>query len=363
MLALGKTLTHEGGGDLMRFYTKPHQFYCGIDLHARTMYICIMNHDGEIMLHRNMKAAPEPFLKAIAPYREGLVVAVECIFTWYWLADLCAQEGIAFVLGHALYMKAIHGGKAKNDKIDSHKIAALLRGGMLPQAYVYPAQMRATRDLLRRRIHLMRKRSELLAHVQNTNSQYNLPEIGKNIAYQANRDGVAERFADPAVQKSIEVDLALITYYDELLSGLELSIVKSAKQSEANTFYRLRSIPGVGKILALVMLYEIHDIRRFPRVQDFVSYCRLVKCAKESAGKRYGTSGKKIGNAYLKWAFSEAAVLFLRNNSAGQKYLARLEKKHDKGKALTILAHKLARAVYYMLKRETVFDMNKFLQG
>jgi transposase len=117
----------------------------------------------------------------------------------------------------------------------------------------------------------------------------------------------------------------------------------------------------VGKILALVLLYEIHDIRRFPRVQDFVSYCRLVKCAKESAGKRYGTSGKKIGNAYLKWAFSEAAVLFLRNNPAGQKLLARLEKKHGKGKALTILAHKLARAVYYMLKRETVFDMNKFL--
>jgi Transposase len=217
MLALGKTLPHERGGDLMRFYTDQHQFYCGIDLHARTMYVCVLSHEGEILLHRNMKAAPEPFPKAVAPSREGLVVAVECMFTWYWLADLCAEQAIPFVLGHALYMKAIHGGKAKHDKIDSHKIAALLRGGMLPQAYVYPAQMRATRDLLRRRIHLMRKRSELLAHVQQTNSQYNLPEIGKNIAYQANRDGVAERFTDPAVQKSIAVDLALITYYDELL--------------------------------------------------------------------------------------------------------------------------------------------------
>jgi transposase len=229
------------------------------------MYVCIVNHDGEILVHRNMKAAPEPFLKAVAPYRDGLVMAVECIFTWYWLADLCTQEGIPFVLGHALYMKAIHGGKAKNDKIDSHKIAVLLRGGMLPQAYVYPAAMRATRDLLRRRIHLMHKRADLLAHVQNTNSQYNLPEIGKKIAYKANRDGVAERFADPAVQKSIAVDLALITYYDQLLTDLELSIVKSAKQHDANTFYRLRSVPGVGKILALVLLYEIHDIHRFPR--------------------------------------------------------------------------------------------------
>ena len=347
----------------MRFYTNQHPFYCGIDLHARSMYVCIMNHDGEILLHRNMKAAPEPFLKAMAPYRDGLVVAVECIFTWYWLADLCAAEGIAFVLGHALYMKAIHGGKAKNDKIDSHKIAVLLRGGMLPQAYVYPAAMRATRDLLRRRTHLMRKRSELLAHVQNTNSQYNLPEIGKKIAYPSNRDGVAERFTDPAVQKTIEVDLALITYYDELLKALELSILQTAKQHDAQTLYLLQTVPGIGKLLSLVLLYEIHDIARFASVQDFASYCRLVKCARESAGKRYGLSGKKIGNAHLKWAFSEAAVLFLRNNPVGQQHLARLEHKHGKGKALTILAHKLARAVYYMLKRNTAFDMDKFLHG
>jgi Transposase len=204
----------------MRFYTKPHQFYCGIDLHARTMYLCILNQAGEILVHRNMKVAPEPFLKAIAPYREDLVVCVECLFTWYWLADLCAQEGIPFVLGHALYMKAIHGGKAKNAKIDAHKIAVLLRGGMLPQADVYPAEMRATRDLLRRRMYLTRKRAELLTHVQNTNSQYNLAEIGKKIAYKANRDGVAERFPDPAVQKSIEVDLALLGSYDELLRDL-----------------------------------------------------------------------------------------------------------------------------------------------
>jgi transposase len=345
----------------MRFYNAQHQFYCGIDLHARTMYVCILDHNGEILVHRTMKAGPDPFLKTIAPYREDLVVCVECIFTWYWLADLCAREGIPFVLGHALYVKAIHGGKAKNDKIDAQKIAVLLRGGMLPQAYIYPAKMRATRDLLRRRMHLTRKRAELLTHIQQTNSQYNLPEIGKKLAYKANRDGVAERFADPAVQKSIEVDLALISYYGHLLNDVELTIVHTAKQHDAHTLYRLQSVPGIGKILSLVMLYEIHDIARFPRVQDFVSYCRLVKCAKESAGKRYGTSGTKIGNAYLKWAFSEAAVLFLRDNPAGQQYLPRLEKKHGPGKALTVLAQKLARAVYYMLTRDTVFDMATFL--
>src|SRR5438552_13531714 len=207
----------------MRFYTQQHPFYCGIDLHARTMYLCILDQAGETLLHRNMPATPEALLKAIAPYRGQIVLAAECMFIWYWLADLCADHGIPFVLGHALSMKAIHGGKAKNDKIDAQKIAVLLRGGMLPQAYVSPAAMRATRDLLRRRMHLMRQRAELLGHIQNTHSQYNLPEIGKKIAYKANRDGVAERIVDPAVQKSIEVDLALIDHYDRLLREIELT--------------------------------------------------------------------------------------------------------------------------------------------
>ena len=347
----------------MRFSTKQHPFYCGIDLHARTMYVCILDQAGETRLHRNMPATPEALLKAIAPYREQIVLAAECMFPWYWLADLCAAHGIPFVLGHALYMKAIHGGKAKNDKIDSQKIAALLRGGMLPQAYVYPAERRATRDLLRRRMHLARKRGELLAHVQNTNSQYNLPAIGKKIAYKANRDGVAERCADPAGQKSIEIDLALITYYDALLRDVELTIVKTATHHDANTLYLLQTVPGIGKVLSLVLLYEMHDIARFPRVQDFASYCRLVKCAKESAGKRSGTSGSKIGKAHLKWAFSEAAVLFLRDNPAAQTFLTRVEKKHSKGKALTILAYKLARAVYDMLQRQTAFDLETFLHA
>ena len=107
----------------MRFYTKTHTHYCGIDLHAKTMYLCILDREGQTLLHKNMKSRPEAFLEAVAPYRDDLVVAVECMFTWYWLADLCRREGIDFVLGHALYMKAIHGAKAKNDKIDSKKTA------------------------------------------------------------------------------------------------------------------------------------------------------------------------------------------------------------------------------------------------
>ncbi len=124
----------------MRFYNQPHNFYCGIDLHARSMYLCIRDQTVAIVLHQNLVAQPDHFLKAIEPYRGDLVVGCECMFAWYWVAHLCAREKIAFVLGHALYLKAIHGDKTKNDKL-----SALLRGNF-PVAYVYPQGLRKTRD-------------------------------------------------------------------------------------------------------------------------------------------------------------------------------------------------------------------------
>jgi len=193
------------------------------------MYVCILDEQGEIREHRNMDTDREVFLKTIAPFREDIVVAVECMFAWYWIADLCQKEGIAFVLGHALYMKAIHGGKAKNDKIDSKKIAVLLRGGMIPLSYVYPEKMRATRDLMRRRNHLMRKRAELLAHIQNTNSQYNLDESFGCIAVPSKRGDIVGSFDDPAVRKSMEVNPTVIETYDTMLADLERTILKLAQ--------------------------------------------------------------------------------------------------------------------------------------
>jgi transposase len=202
-------------------------------------------------------------------------------------------------------------------------MAVLLRGGMLPHASVYPAAMRATRDLWRRRMSLMRHRAALLTHVQQPTRPYNRPAIGTQLADTATREGGAARFPDPAVQQSLEMDRALLNSYDRLLTALERSLVNPAKAPNAQICYRRRSSPGVGKMRALVWLDESHDSTRFPRVQEFVSYGRLVKCATESAGKRYGTAGAKIGQAYLTWAFSEAAVLFLRAHPAGHKDLAR----------------------------------------
>jgi transposase len=285
------------------------------------------------------------------------------MFSWYWLADLCEKEEIEFVLGHALYMRAIHGAKAKNDKIDSQKIAMLLRGGNMPIAFAYPKELRATRDLLRRRMFLMRRRAELLGHVQNTNWQYNLPPLTKKLSYKTNRDGVAERFGEQSVRKMVELDLSLIGQLDTHLSDVERYLERTVKIDDPQNFSRLRTIPGVGRILALVLLYEIYDIKRFESVGRFISYCRLVKCAHESAGKKSGSGGSKIGNAHLKWAFSEAVCLLLRESSEAQRFVARKEKKHGKAKALSILAAKLGRAVYWMLRKQEAFDVKTFFQN
>src|SRR5262245_27526948 len=348
---------------MRRFYTGQHRFYCGIDLHARLLAVCILDQAGNIVQRTQIPADKQLLLQTLAPYRPDVVVCVECLFAWYWVADLCQAEKIPFVIGHALYMKAIHGGKSKDDDLDAEKISRLLRGGHIPMAYVYPKGLRETRDLLRRRNYLVHKRAELIAHIQITNAQYNLPPFGKTLVYAKNRADlkVAERFPDAHVRKNIELDLALIDQLDGQLADVELYLQRTVKVEDPHTYYLLQTIPGVGKILALVLLYEMHRIDRFADVGDFLSYARLVRCLHRSAGKAVGAGGKKIGNAHLKWAFSEAVCLLIRSCPAVKAWQQRQEKKHGKKKTLGILAAKLGRTVYHMLRRDVAFDVRRFL--
>ena len=348
----------------MNFYNSKHKYYCGVDLHAKSMFLCIMNDDGEVLTHRNIRNDSNYFLKVLEPYKEDVVVAVECMFSWYWVADLCRDNNIKFILGHALYMKAIHGGKAKNDKIDSKKIAALARGGMFPTAYIYPREMRSARDLMRRRTSLVRMRATLVSQIQLSRIQYNLPSFDTEVRSKKGKveEGIIKHFPDRFVQKGVAGNAEVINQLDDSIKKLELSILKAARVHDHDSLRILQTVWGIGPILALTMLYEIHTPDRFPSHGDFLSYARLVKCRKESAGKDYGSSGKKIGNAYLKWAFSEAAVLFIRGNPEGMAYLQKLERKHGKAKALSVLSAKLGKAVFIILKKKRSFDMNKFLQ-
>lgn len=345
----------------MRCYQQQHRFYCGVDLHARTMYLHVLDANGKTVFERDLPTDPDAFLAAIAPYRPDLVVGAECMFAWYWLADLCEDEGIPFVLGHALAMRMIHGGKTKTDKIDAAKLAALLRGGLFPMGYVYPRAKRQTRDLLRRRGFFVRQRAQLITHIVNTNTQFNLPPLSKKLTYAANRtDDLVDRFADPSTRLAVTADLGLIDAYDGQIADLERHLVKHARVDDPVTFGLLRTTPGIGPILGLTLLYEVDTIGRFPEPGNFLSYSRLVRCVHQSAGKKKGTGGKKIGNAHLKWAFSEAVCLLLRQSPRAKTWLARREKKRGKRKALGALAARLGRAVYHLLRKGEVFDEARF---
>lgn len=303
--------------------------------------MCILDHNAEVLVHKDIKASPDALERLIEPYIDQLVIGVECMHCWYWIADFCKERNIEFILGHALYMRAIHGGKAKNDRSDSHKIAMLMRGGNFPLAYVYPKEMRATRDLLRRRSKLVRYSAQFKAHVSNTATQYNQPSPPKGslrqIKGRAEMSGV---FADSAAQRSVDLDLSLVGFMDKEIQQLERFVEQQAAGHFTKEVKLLRTVHGIGKILALTILYEVGDVTRFDTVQQFASYSRLVKCKAESAGKQYGAQGNKIGNMHLKWAFSEAAVTYLKGNDDGKAYLTKLQRRMSKAKALSVLAQR-----------------------
>jgi transposase len=349
----------------MKYYTSTTQFNCGIDLHAHQMYVCLMDRQGKKLVHTNIRNNDfNYFLKLVGPYRHDLTVCAECMFGWYWLADACQAAGLKFVLAHALYLKLIHGGKNKNDRIDSEKLAHLLRTNLIPPAYVYPADKRPLRALLRQRIYYVWSRSQLLTRIQSHQQAHNRPALRQT---RPNRDpwekGLLAAEPDPVRQLALQNDLAMIRHYDTQIAALEIQLQRLTQQVAPRDYALLQTVPGIGEHLGLTILYEIGDIERFPSVKDFVSYCRLVKGTVASAGKLKGLRGAKLGNAYLRWAFGEAAVIAKRDHAVIGPLAQRLEARYNgnKFKANTVLAIKLARAVYYMLKNKTVFDAEQLV--
>jgi transposase len=349
----------------MKYYTSTTEFNCGIDLHARSMYVCLMDRDGKKLVHTNVKNNDfEFFLKLVAPYRQDLTVCAECMFGWYWLADACQQAGLHFVLAHALYLRAIHGGKNKNDRIDSEKIAHLLRSHLIPPAYVYPAAQRPLRALLRQRLFYVWGRAQLLARIASHQLAYNRAPIKQT---RRSRDLWAGQLLaaedHPLRQCALQNDLAMIGHFDTQIGALEVQLQHQVKRIAARDYALLQTVPGIGEHLGLTILCEIGDVERFPTVKDFLSYSRLVKGTVASAGKIKGLRGAKLGNPYLRWAFGEAAVIAKRDPVFIGPLAQRLEGRMNgnKFKANTVLAIKLARAVYYMLKSKTVFDPDRLV--
>jgi transposase len=348
----------------MRTFTPPAdtRFYAGVDLHARAAFAVILDQDGKTVFARNLPACPDAFLSAVAPFRAGLLVACECMHCWYWLADTCRDEQINFVLGHAWAMKAVHGNKTKCDRKDAEAIARLLKGGNFPPAYAYPKERRGLRDLLRARLRLVRQRAELYGHVHTARRQANLPPVSSDVKYKSKRAGCTADLTDPFVRRRVETHLTLLEPLDTAIRRLEKEIEDAADRLVPAELAVLQSAPGVGKVLSLTILLEIDTIARFDTRQQFCSYARLCGAVQTSDNKRAGAGNKKAGNAWLKWAFSEAAVLSAQKDERIGGLLQRLASKLGKAKAYSALAHKLGRAFYHMLLTKQVFDVNRFVR-
>ncbi len=347
----------------MKYYKTTTEFNCGIDLHTKQMYICVMDREGSILVHKNIKGNDFAFfLKLIAPYRHSLTVVCECCYNWYWLADACMDADIEFVLAHALYLKHIHGGKNKNDKLDSEKLAHLLRTNLIPQSYVYPKERRPMRGLLRQRMSYVWERSTLLGHLQMNQQSEGIDPVPKG---GHNRDVWEERilsqYTDPLHRLAVKCDMELIRSYDRRIELIEQRLGELARRVHGRDFALIKTVPGIGRILALTILFEVDRIDRFPTVKDFCSYSRLVKGSVASAGKVKGLCGGKMGNAYLRWAFGQAAVICKRNHPLLTPYAEMLVSKHGKFKGNAILANKLGRAVYFMLQKGTAFDAERMV--
>src|SRR5215813_6358716 len=349
----------------MKYYTSTTEFNCGIDLHARQMYVCVMDRQGKKLLHTNVRDNDfNFFLKLVQPYKHDLTVCCECMFGWYWLADACHQAGLHFVLAHALYLHLIHGGKNKNDRIDSEKLAHLLRSNLIPPSYVYPSAKRPLRALLRQRLFFVWRRSELLARIHSHQLAHNRTPVRQTRRVRDCWEEALLAAEDhPLRQIALNNDLAMIKHFDHQISQLEEELQRQTQKVARRDFALLQSTPGIGESLGLTILYEIGDISRFPTVKDFLSYCRLVKGTVASAGKIKGLRGANLGNPYLRWAFGEAAVIAKRDHYLIGPLSQRLEAQMggNKFKANTVVAIKLARAVYFMLKNKTVFDPERLV--
>ena len=340
-------------------------FVGGIDLHKKSMSICIMDLQGKIYLRKSIPCNFVTLFGILMEYNPQITIGVESTFNWYWLIDELIATKVPVFLGHALYIKRQSGKKNKSDAVDARTIADMLRTNRFPLAYIYPPEMRATRDLLRRRHFFVQHRAGTLTHIQNTFCQWGNPDsLRAEVQRKTTRRSLIKKMHNPDVCDSIESDFDFVDNIDAIVKRLDKKISDNAKYHNNTDYTLLRSTPGIGETLALTILYETHTIARFTTPQSYSSYCRVINAQCESAGKQVGRSGAdKIGNPFLKWAFSEAAAAMVRDCPPVRQWYDRAIKRHGKASAMGRLRHRIAVAVYFMLKHKTAFDIKKFLQS
>jgi transposase len=330
------------------------RLYCGIDLHSTNSYLAVLNERLESVLDRRVPNRMEAVLGALEPFRaEVQAVAVESTFNWYWLVDGLMEEGYSVDLVNTSAVNRYEGLKYVDDRHDARWLARLLHLGILPTGHIYPKQERAVRDLLRRRAFLVRDRTAHLLSVKNLYSRNTGAQVAANELKRLTDEQVTAKFSDPHLALAITSSLAVVRGINEEIAGIEKLILKDAKLRPE--FELLKSIPGIGQTLALTIMYETGSISRFADAGHFCSYCRCVPSKHLSNGKVKGKGNVRNGNAYLSWAFMEAAHFAIRFEPRAKSFYERKRAKTHAMVALRAISHKLARASFHILRDQVSF--------
>jgi len=329
--------------------------YGGIDLHSRMSWLVVL--DGALKVVRQIKLANDllDFLRVLEPYRGELAgLAVESTPNWYWLVDGLQEAGYRMHLTNTCAVQQYSGLKYTDDRHDARWLAHLLALGILPEGYIYPAHERPLRDLLRRRGFLVRKRTSLLLSLQGAFGCHTGHRVSSDTVKKWTAVEIEELLDDATVARGLTCLLEPIKAMDSQIRILEKEVLAQAKLRDE--FALLRTVWGIGPILALTVMLEVGDIKRFEKVGNFASYCRLVKTDRLSAGKRKGAGNAKNGNPHLSWAFSEAAHFAIRYHDAAKRFYQRKMATTNGIVAVRALAHKLARASYHVMRDQVEFN-------
>lgn len=333
-------------------------FYCGMDLSARDCQVCVIDENLALLVQQKVRNELSRILRLIEPFKEHLQIVVESTFNWYWLVDGLQEAGYNVCLAHTLGLYMITGAKVKTDRRDALALAKLLKAGMIPKAYIYPKDTRPLRDLLRCRSNLVTLRGAEYGGLRRLLLRHGLLAHSRNDIKQTAADDLERWFAHPLVRLHGQQELARIDLYTQQIATLETQILATVQ--DRPEFHRLLTVPGIGKILAMTIFYEIGQIDRFQDAREFSSYCRVVPGVAQSGPVTRRGRHAKQGSPHLKWAFSQAAVYAVRYHPKIRRYFDRHLGRH-RGKggkliAYNIIAHKLAQAAYHVLRDGTVYQ-------
>jgi transposase len=328
------------------------RFYCGLDLSARTCQVCVVDEELRVVVERKESNELFRIIRLIEPYKESLEIVVESTLNWYWLVDGLQEAGYEVCLAHTLGLYLISGAKVKTDRRDAFALAKLLRAGVIPKAYIYPKDKRPIRDLVRKRARLVRLRASEYVSLSGLMLSHGILGFTRNDIKQVVDEDIEMIFRSPWLRTHAKHELRRIWFYTQQIREMEQMILKEV--ADCPDYRRLLKITGIGEILAITIYFEVGDIARFKSARHFSSYSRVVPGVAQSGTSKKRGHGSKQGNAYLKWAFSQAAVHAVRYCPRVRRCYERHLKRHrgQAGKliARSIIAHKLAQAVFYVLR-------------